>query len=157
MLKSINPTKTKAYSELQILYNETKNFRMKDMFKADAERFNKYSIGFENIVFDYSKNIITDETKQKLIDHANECDLTDGIKQLFAGEAINQTEGRPVMHTALRSKADSVIINGKNVMPIVNEVLKKMKVFSYKIISGEWKGYTGKSNYRCGKYWNWWL
>ncbi len=145
MLKSINPTKTKAYSELHTLYNDTKNFRMKDMFKADHERFNKFSVGFENIVFDYSKNIITEETKQKLISLANECDLADGIKQLFAGEAINQTEGRPVMHTALRSKADSVIINGKNVMPDVNEVLEKMKIFSEKIISGSWKGYTGKS------------
>jgi glucose-6-phosphate isomerase len=145
MLKTINPTKTNAYSELLSHYTEAKNFKIKEMFNTDAERFSKFSIGFNDIVFDYSKNIITEETKQKLIALANECDLAEGIKQLFGGEAINQTEGRPAMHTALRSKAETVLIKGKNVMPEVNEVLNKMQLFSNKIISGEWKGYTGKA------------
>jgi glucose-6-phosphate isomerase len=146
MLKSINPTQTKAFSLLENHYSIAKNWQMKELFNTDNERFTKFSIAFENILFDYSKNIITDETKQLLIDLANEMDLKSGIKELFAGNAINQTENRPVMHMALRQKAGKqVIINGKDVMPDVEEVLEKMKVFSEKIISGAWKGYTGKS------------
>lgn len=146
MLRSINPTQTKAFSSLENHYSVAKNWKMKELFNADNERFTKFSIAFENILFDYSKNIITDETKQLLINLANETDLKSGIKELFTGNAINQTENRPVMHMALRQKAGKqVIINGKDVMPDVEEVLEKMKVFSEKIISGEWKGYTGKS------------
>jgi glucose-6-phosphate isomerase len=146
MLKSINPTQTKAFSSLENHYSVAKNWQMKELFNADNERFTKFSIVFENILFDYSKNIITDDTKQLLIGLANETDLKSGIQELFAGNAINQTENRPVMHMALRQKASKqVIINGKDVIPDVEEVLGKMKVFSEKIISGSWKGYTGKS------------
>jgi glucose-6-phosphate isomerase len=146
MLKSINPSTTRAFTELTNHYSEAKNWQMKSLFSTDTERFNHFSIAFENILFDYSKNIITAETKQKLIDLANECDLKDGITQMFAGNAINQTENRPVMHTALRADINKqIIINGKNVMPDVAEVLEKMKVFSEKIISGSWKGFTGKT------------
>ncbi len=146
MLKAINPTKTAAYHALQNHFNEAKDFKMTSLFNSDSNRYNNFSISFENILFDYSKNIITTETKQKLIDLANECDLKGGIEQLFAAEAINQTEGRPVMHMALRNRADKpILINGKNVMPEVTEVLSKMKVFSEKIISGSWKGHTGKA------------
>lgn len=146
MLKSINPTQTKAFSALENHYLSAKNWQMKDLFNANNERFTKFSIAFENIFFDYSKNIINDETKQLLIDLANDTDLKSGIQALFAGKAINQTENRPVMHMALRQKAGKIVeINGKNVMPDVEEVLEKMKVFSEKIISGSWKGYTGKS------------
>lgn len=146
MLKAINPTQTKAFEALNSHFLEAKNYKISNLFQSDSNRFNQFSIGFENILFDYSKNIITTETIQKLVDLANECDLKNGITQLFAGEAINQTENRPVMHMALRNKAEKeVYINGKNVMPDIQEVLLKMKAFSENITSGNWKGFTGKA------------
>ncbi len=145
MLKSINPTKTKAFDALSNHYLEAKKWHMKSLFGEDESRFNKFSIAFENILFDYSKNIITSETKDKLIALAKECDLADGIKQLFGGKAINKTENRAVMHMALRNSAEKpIFIDGNNVMPDITEVLNKMEVFSEKVISGNWKGYTGK-------------
>ncbi len=145
MLKAINPTKTAAFNNLAYHYDLAKEWKIKDLFTKDKERFSKFSIRFEQILFDYSKNIIDNETIHKLIALANECDLTAGIKELFVGNAINQTEGRPVMHMALRNKSNEpIIINGKDVMPDVMDVLSHMKAFSDKVISGQWKGYTGK-------------
>jgi glucose-6-phosphate isomerase len=146
MLETINFTKTKAFANLKQEFETIKEVQMKDLFSADSQRFENFSILFEDILFDYSKNIISQATKQKLIYLANECLLKDGITKLFGAETINQTEGRQVMHMALRNKADaSIIINGQNIMPEVYAVLDKMEQFSNEVINGNWKGYTGKA------------
>src|SRR5690606_2206956 len=94
---------------------------------------------------DLSKNIITEKTRQLLLQLADECRLKDGIEAMFGGDLINHTEGRAVLHTALRNLTDqSVSTEGKDVMPEVRDVLSKMKAFCAKVHSGEWKGFTGK-------------
>src|SRR5699024_7528921 len=100
----------------------------------------------EDILFDYSKNIITEETLELLQDVADECQLKEAIEAMFSGDHINGTEDRAVLHTALRNVSGTPMKdNGEDVMPKVNAVLEKMKTFSEKIHSGEWKGYSGKS------------
>ncbi len=132
MLKNINPTETHAWKKLESHFEETREIQIKDLFKNDGDRFSRFSTSFEEILVDYSKNRITDETVKLLLDLAQEVGLQDAIDAFFAGEKINQTEGR------------SVLADGKDVMPEVKEVLAKMKSFSEQIISGNWKGYTGK-------------
>ncbi len=145
-LKSINPTSTEAWGKLENHIWETKESKMKDLFAADADRFNKFSITFNDILVDYSKNIITDETKKILIELAEEIGLKDAIEKQFNGDIINVTEGRAVLHTALRNRSNTpVIVDGKDVMPDVNRVLAQMKDFTETVVSGDWKGYTGKS------------
>ncbi|MFH2026316.1 MAG: glucose-6-phosphate isomerase, partial [bacterium] len=119
--------------------------QMKELFTVDPERFNRYSIQFEDILVDYSKHIISDDTLCLLIQLAEETQLKDAINNMFAGEHINQTEDRAVLHTALRNRSDyPVYADGKNVMPEVNKVLNQMKSFSEDIRHGNWKGYTNK-------------
>ncbi len=146
MLKNINPTQTKAWEKLRKHFNTTaKDLQMTDRFQDDADRFSTFSLTFEDILVDYSKNIITDETLTLLFDLAKEIELEKSVGSLFSGEKINQTENRSVLHTALRNASDrKVLVDGKDVMPEVKEVLGKMKTFSESIISGSWKGYTGK-------------
>ncbi len=146
MLKQINPTSTGAWQALTQHFAEAKNFNMKELFAQDPKRFEKFSLQFENILLDYSKNIITEETLSLLVKLAEEIDLQDAINQFFDGKAINETEGRAVLHTALRNQSDEpVYVDGENVMPEVNRVLEQVKAFSEKVISGAWKGYTGKA------------
>ncbi len=146
MLPNINPTKTQAWKALETYYAEVKDVQMRDLFAQDAERFNKFSVTFENILVDYSKNRIDEKVMSLLFDLAKECGLEAAIKDMFAGEKINATEGRAVLHTALRNRSNTpVMVDGKDVMPDVNRVLNQMKDFSDKVISGEWKGYTGKA------------
>ncbi|WP_026958117.1 glucose-6-phosphate isomerase [Aliagarivorans taiwanensis] len=147
MLENINPTQTEAWKALQAHFDANKEMQLADLFKADAQRFDKFSVNFEGqLLLDYSKNLITEETMQKLVDLAKETKLDQAIKAMFSGEAINQTEGRAVLHTALRNRANTpVMVAGEDVMPGVNAVLEKMKGFCKKIHSGEWKGYTGKA------------
>lgn len=146
MLKKINPTKTAAWNNLLTDYKALSQQQMKDLFASDADRFSKMTIQFDDILVDYSKNILDDKTLNHLVDLANECDLSGAIESMFRGEPINETEGRAVLHTALRNRSgDPVEVDGKDVMPDVNRVLKQMKTFSDKVVSGEWKGYTGKS------------
>ncbi|MBS1565944.1 MAG: glucose-6-phosphate isomerase, partial [Bacteroidetes bacterium] len=115
-------------------------------FAADAGRFERYSIRYGDILFDYSKNIITDKTMQLLLQLADGCKLPEAISAMFGGEKINETEGRSVLHTALRNLSGKPMYSeGKDVMPDVLRVLKQMKQFAAKIHSGEWKGYTGKN------------
>ncbi len=122
-----------------------KMVHMKELFKADAGRFKKFSLQFNDILFDYSKNIITADTMQLLLQLANECKLSDAIEAMFTGEKINGTEDRAVLHTALRNfSGEAVITDGKDVMPDIKKVLLQMSSFCKKIHSGEWKGYTGK-------------
>ncbi|MCU0354778.1 MAG: glucose-6-phosphate isomerase [Cytophagales bacterium] len=146
MFPSVNPTQTAAWRALAEHAAQARSRQIKDLFAADPERFNKHSLRFEEMLVDFSKNSITDETTTLLRQLAEECRLPDAIKAMFGGEAINVTEGRAVLHTALRNRANTpVYVNGRDVMPEVNEVLRRMEAFSDKITSGEWKGYTGKA------------
>ncbi len=145
MLQKINPVKTKAWAGLEKHYLKMKNFSLKDAFAGDGDRFLKFSITFEDLLFDYSKNIIDEETVQLLLGVAKECGVRNAAEQMFSGEKINETENRSVLHTALRNRSNSaVIVDGKDIMLDVNAVLDKMKSFCQKIISGGWKGYSGK-------------
>jgi len=146
MFPSVNPTTTLAWKELEAYFKTIKNAQMKELFANDAKRFEKYSLKFEDILVDFSKNIIDDKALALLIQLADECGLKDAITSQFAGEYINKTENRPVLHTALRNRSNTpVYVDGKDVMPDVNRVLEQMKQFSESIISGSWKGYTGKA------------
>jgi glucose-6-phosphate isomerase len=145
MLKKINPTETQSWKNLVDHFNKMKNIHMKDLFADDSERFNKYTIRFNDIFVDYSKNIITKETLKLLFGLIDEIDLRDAIDKMFSGDRINETEDRAVLHIALRNRENSPIyVNGKDVMPETNAVLDKIKNFSNKIISGEWKGFANK-------------
>ncbi|MBN2460080.1 MAG: glucose-6-phosphate isomerase [Candidatus Cloacimonetes bacterium] len=145
MLRKINPVKTEAWSRLMVHYQEMRNVRMKDLFWKDPERFNHLSLKFEDILVDYSKNIITRKTLILLLNLAKEVGFPDAINNMFSGDLINETENRAVLHTALRNLSNyPVLLDGKDVMPDVNRVLAKMKSFSEKILSGKVLGFTGK-------------
>ena len=145
MLPKINFTTTKAYQYLADHYININEKDIKTLFAEDPERFSKFSVLFEDILFDYSKNRINDETMALLTQLAKECKLDEAIKAMFGGEKINETEGREVLHIALRNQSNTpILVDGKDVMPEVNSVLAKMEKFSNAIISGDWKGYTGK-------------
>ena len=146
-MKNINPTQTAAWQALQKHFDEMKDVTIADLFAKDGDRFSKFSATFDDqMLVDYSKNRITEETLAKLQDLAKECDLAGAIKSMFSGEKINRTENRAVLHVALRNRSNTpILVDGKDVMPEVNAVLEKMKAFSEAIISGEWKGYTGKA------------
>lgn len=146
-MKNINPTQTAAWQALQKHFDEMKDVTIADLFAKDGDRFSKFSATFDDqMLVDYSKNRITEEALAKLQDLAKECDLAGAIKSMFSGEKINRTENRAVLHVALRNRSNTpILVDGKDVMPEVNAVLEKMKTFSEAIISGEWKGYTGKA------------
>ena len=146
-MKNINPTQTAAWQALQKHFDEMKDVTIADLFAKDGDRFSKFSATFDDqMLVDYSNNRITEETLAKLQDLAKECDLAGAIKSMFSGEKINRTENRAVLHVALRNRSNTpILVDGKDVMPEVNAVLEKMKTFSEAIISGEWKGYTGKA------------
>ncbi|WP_313080893.1 glucose-6-phosphate isomerase [Atlantibacter sp.] len=146
-MKNINPTQTSAWQALQNHYAEMKDVTIASLFADDADRFAKFSATFDDqMLVDYSKNRITQETLDKLLALAKETDLQGAIKSMFSGEKINRTEDRAVLHVALRNRSNTpILVDGKDVMPEVNAVLEKMKSFSEAIISGNWKGYTGKA------------
>ncbi|MBL3658211.1 glucose-6-phosphate isomerase [Fulvivirga sediminis] len=146
MFPNITPTRTEAWKKLEKHFSEIKQVHMKDLFKEDAERFNKFNLQFEDILFDFSKNRINQETFDLLISLAKETKLQEAIDGMFSGELINKTEKRAVLHTALRNRSNTPIkVDGADVMPDVNKVLKQIETFSNAIISGEWKGYSGKN------------
>ena len=145
MLKKIDPTKTKAWRNLNDHFKKIKKVQMNDLFAADPQRFEKFSLRFQDILVDYSKNRITPETIQLLLSLTEEADLGDAVEKMFTGNKINETEKRAVLHVALRNRSNTPIhVDGKDVMPEVNAVLEKMRNFSERVISGEWKGYTGR-------------
>jgi len=145
MLKKMNPAKTASWGKLTEHFKKIKNIHMKKLFANDPERFQEFSIRFNDILVDYSKNRITHETLNLFLKLAEEVDLRDAIEKMFTGDKINETENRAVLHTALRNRENNPIyVDGRDVMPDVNDVLEKMEKFSHKIISGEWKGYTTK-------------
>ncbi len=119
---------------------------MRDLFLADPQRFEKFSLSFGDILFDYSKNRITEKTKELLLKLAEDAKLSDAITAMFNGERINNTENRAVLHIALRNRSNrSILVDGQDVMPEVNRVLQKMRGFSEKVRSGKWRGYTGQT------------
>ncbi|GKX61339.1 glucose-6-phosphate isomerase [Leminorella grimontii] len=146
-MKSINPTETAAWRALEAHFDAMKGITIGALFAQDGERFSRFSAEFEDqMLVDFSKNRITDETLSLLRDLAKECDLNGAIKAMFNGEKINRTEDRAVLHVALRNRANTpVLVDGKDVMPEVNAVLEKMRSFCRRVIDGEWKGYTGKA------------
>ncbi|MCB5361967.1 glucose-6-phosphate isomerase [Vibrio lentus] len=146
MLKNINPTQTQAWKALTAHFESAQDMDMKELFAQDAKRFESFSTRFgSDILVDYSKNLVDAETMQHLFALANETEVKSAIEAMFGGDAINKTEGRSVLHTALRNRSDKpVMVDGKDVMPAVNAVLAKMELFTHRIVSGEWKGYTGK-------------
>lgn len=146
MLKRINPSTTPAWKALQAHYTQMQDQHMRDLFAKNPDRFKEFSIQFEDLLLDYSKNILTAETLQLLLQLAEETQLKDGIQQMFSGAAINETEERSVLHIALRNRSNSPIeVNGENVMPKINRVLDQVAAFSNKIVNQEWLGYTGEA------------
>lgn len=147
MLKNINPTQTQAWKALTAHFESAQDMDLKELFAQDAARFDKYSARFgSGILVDYSKNLINEDTLKHLFALANETELKSAIEAMFSGEAINKTEDRAVLHTALRNRSNKpVLVGGENVMPAVNAVLEKIKSFTDRVIGGEWKGYTGKA------------
>ena len=146
-MKNINPTNTQAWKALEAHQSQLANTTIADLFKQEQNRFNDYSLTFENqILVDFSKNKINHETLKLLHQLAKESALDEAINAMFTGEKINRTENRAVLHTALRNRSNTpVYVDGKDVMPEVNAVLAKMRAFCDRVISGEWKGYTGKA------------
>jgi glucose-6-phosphate isomerase len=145
MLPKINPTATASWQSLNDHYAEMKGVKMKDLFAGDTGRFNRFNIESGDILFDYSKNIITDKTKQLLLQLAADCQLPTAIESMFNGDIINATEHRSVLHTALRNfSKDPVYTEGEDVMPLVKKVLRKMKTFQEAVHGGKHRGYTGK-------------
>lgn len=145
-LKNINPTKTEAWKKLSDHYQDMAAFSIKKAFEADENRKDRFSITQEDLVVDYSKNRISQETMSLLVDLAQEVELQDAIEKYFSGAIINKTEGRAVLHTALRSTSKEPLkVGKKDIRPEVARTLRKMKSFSNEVISGKWKGYTGKS------------
>jgi len=145
-MKNINPTQTAAWQALQQHFEEMKDVQISELFAKDSNRFATFSATFDDLMLvDFSKNRITSDTLAKLQALAKETDLQGAIKSMFSGEKINRTEDRAVLHVALRNRSNTpIVVDGKDVMPEVNAVLEKMKSFSERIISGDWKGYTGK-------------
>ena len=145
MLNRQNPTQTKAWRKLDVHFQLMEARHMKDLFAENPGRFEAFSLQFEDILVDFSKNRITEETLELLLELASECKVKESIEKMFAGEPINETEGRAVLHVALRNRLNLPIkVDGKDVMPDVNQVLAQMEAFSNKIISGEWRGYSGQ-------------
>jgi glucose-6-phosphate isomerase len=145
-LPTINPTETKAWSKLQAHYSNTKDKHLRELFDRDADRGTTFSLQWNDFLVDFSKNRIDGETVALLLELAEEVGLPKAINGYFGGELINQTEGRAVLHTALRAKkGDTILVDGKNVVEEVYQVKQKIKAFSEGIISGAHKGYTGKA------------
>ena len=146
MLPKKNLTKTALWKKLKRHHKEIKDLQMKDLFANDSNRFQKFSIQFEDILLDYSKNRITEESMELLLQLAQQAGLQKGIKAMFSGKAINETENRAVLHVALRNlDGEPMKVNNQNVMPDIIAVLDQMKEFSEQIISGSWKGHSGKA------------
>lgn len=144
-LPNHNPTKTASWQKLVNHFNEIQNITIKDLYK-DENRTSDFSLEFDDLLVDFSKNRITKETLDLLIELANEVELKKAIESQYSGEVINVTEGRAVLHTALRSTTEEpILVDGKNIKPSIQTALRKIKSFSNKVISGKWKGYTGKS------------
>lgn len=144
MLSKINPTQTNSWKALDEHFGGN-DFDLRSLFHYNPNRFNEFSLQKDNYLFDYSKNLIDSRTKDLLLQLAEESQLKDAISRMFSGDKINETEGRAVLHTALRDFSDrEILVDGENIKPQIKRVLDHMKTFSEKIISGEHKGFSGK-------------
>jgi len=144
MLSKINPTQTNSWKALDEHFGGN-DFDLRSLFHYNPNRFNEFSLQKDNYLFDYSKNLIDSRTKDLLLQMAEESQLKDAISKMFSGDKINETEGRAVLHTALRDFSDrEILVDGENIKPQIKRVLDHMKSFSEKIISGEHKGFSGK-------------
>lgn len=144
-LNNIDPTTTKVWSKLKQHFKDSKDIQIKELFSQNSKRAEDFSRTWEDFYLDFSKNRITKETLELLLDLANELNLRDAIDKYFGGDEINQTEGRAVLHTALRAKeSDTILVNGENVMPEVFAVKRHIKQFTGSVINGNSKGYSGK-------------
>ena len=144
-LPTINPTTTKAWKALQSHYNAIKQVAIKDLFLKEENRADNFKINWEDFYVDFSKNRITEETISLLLELTNQVKLKEAISAYYSGDTINKTENRAVLHTALRGKeTDTVLVDGKNVMPEIFAVKEKMKAFTNTIVDGKRKGYTNK-------------
>jgi glucose-6-phosphate isomerase len=145
-LQNTDPTQTQAWKKLTQHYNTSKNIHLKELFAADNGRADKFSIRWNDFLFDFSKNRITKDTISNLLELADEVNLKAAISKYFSGAAINQTEDRAVLHTALRAKrTDAILVDEFNVVPEVYAVKEHIKSFTNAIISGSKKGFTGKA------------
>ncbi|MDB4121461.1 glucose-6-phosphate isomerase [bacterium] len=144
-LPNINPTTTDSWKKLKEHFNDVKDVHMKDLFAEDKDRANKFTIKWDDFYVDFSKNRITSETFKYLLELADDVKLKAAIESQFSGEIINQTEGRAVLHTALRApESYNVKVDGENVVPEVYKVKRKIETFTNEIVNGDLKGYTGK-------------
>lgn len=145
-LKNINPTQTAAWQKLEAHFAQVKGLKMQDLFAADANRAEQFHIEWQDFLLDFSKNRITAETMQLLQELATEVQLKDAIEKYFAGDLINQTEQRAVLHTALRADVgQEILVDGQDVMTEIQAVKQKIKGFCEGVIAGERKGFTGKA------------
>ena len=137
---------TAAWKALSAHYAAMSTTQVRDLFAADPSRFDKMHLKFEDLLLDYSKNCVTDETMKLLYQLADESNVISKAKEMYSGVKINNTEGRAVLHVALRNQSNTPIyVDGKDVMPEVNDVLAKIKVFTENVRDGTWKGHTGKT------------
>ncbi|WP_439480858.1 glucose-6-phosphate isomerase [Chryseobacterium aquaticum] len=144
MLSKINPTQTNSWKALNDHFGNN-DFELRSLFQYNTNRFEEFSIKKENFLFDYSKNLIDHRTKELLLNLADECQLKDAIYKMFSGDKINETEGRAVLHTALRDFSDKeILVDCENIKPQIKRVLDHMKSFSENVISGNHKGFSGK-------------
>ncbi len=144
MLQNHDFTALPAYAQLQAHYETLQDRHLRDLFTDSPDRFDVFTRRFEDILLDFSKNRITAETLSLLLQLAQQAGLTDAIGKMFSGDVINQTEGRAVLHVALRNRANTPMrVDGQDVMPEVNAVLDRMKSFTERLRSGAWTGYTG--------------
>jgi len=144
MLSKINPTQTNSWKALDEHFAGN-DFELRSLFQYNPNRFEEFSLKKDNFLFDYSKNLIDSRTKELLLNLAKECQLKDAISKMFSGDKINETEGRAVLHTALRDFSDKeILVDGENIKPQIKRVLDHMKTFSESIISGSHKGFSGK-------------
>ena len=145
-LPAINPTTTNAWKLLQQHFNDVQHTEIKSLFAEDPQRATTFTILWNDFVVDYSKHRISSETMQLLLQLTDQCGLSSAIQAYFSGEVINQTEGRAVLHTALRADPrDTILVDGRDIMKDIAEVKEKMKTFSDAVISGELRGYSGKA------------
>ncbi|MBW1744417.1 MAG: glucose-6-phosphate isomerase, partial [Deltaproteobacteria bacterium] len=134
-----------AWKALEAHYQKIKDVHLRDLFEQDPQRFERFSLMLGDILVDYSKNRVTEETISLLLDLANQADVSGYIEKMFAGDKINITENRAVLHVALRNRSNRPIyVDGEDVMPGVNAVLERMARFCRRVRDGNWKGYTGK-------------
>ena len=144
--KHLSFTRLPAYQKLLEHYDKIKDLHMRRLFSVDPHRFNTFSIKFQDLLLDYSKNRVTQQTLSLLCELAEESNLAEWRERMFSGDKINNTEGRAVLHTALRNvSGEPIYVDGEDIMPGIQAVIEKMKAFSEKVREGSWKGYSGKA------------